>query len=290
MKHPTDDMLLAYVRQQHNSWSGNIQEHVNSCSVCSRRCVEFKAIGNTIEAWARSSAADPVYGTVSNRVMHTLYAPKHTPLERVRSGVSRVRVGLPIAVVFVLLCVILLAGLSVKTAGNVAGRSSLQQPGSKIVPSHLVATPSKPIVTATLEPIGPTATSVPVGPVVTATSVPGNSSATATPQLKPFIEVNAPCTSVIDVIENQLHVCGKHFTSGSTVTISYQSGTKNEIHTMQVSADGTFIDILYIYSCKDVPSSDYVQGSANISEKAQVTKNITFGTCQGFGKLRKPKY
>ena len=287
MKHPADDMLLAYVRQQHLG-SEDIQEHVHSCSVCSRRCAELRAIGNTIETWTRFSAADPLYATVSNRVIRTLHAPKVTLRERVWSSISRVRVGLPIAVVFVLLCIVLLAGLGVKAVGNVAGSRSVLQPGSKLVPSHLVATPSRP--TATSEPIRPTTTSVPVGPVVTVPVVPSTSSPTVTPapQHEPAIEVNAPCTTYIDVIENQLHVCGKHFTPGSTVTIYYQSSTKNKTHTMQVSADGTFTDILYIYGCKDVPTSVYVQGSAN-TEKAQVTKDITFGTCQGFGKLRKPK-
>ncbi len=290
MKHPADDMLLAYVRQQHFG-PEDIQEHVHSCSVCSKRCAELRVIGNTIETWTRFSATDPLYATVSNRVMRTLHTPKVTLTERIWSGISRVRVGLPIAVVFVLLCVILLAGLGVRTVGNVAGSSSVKQPGSKIVPSHLVATPSKSLATATSKPTGPTATSVPVGPVVTGTVASGNSSptVTATRQREPTIEVNAPCTTYINVIENQLHVCGKHFTPGSIVTIYYQSSTKNKTHTMQVSADGTFTDILYIYSCKDVPSAVYVQGSANSSEKAQVTKNITFGTCQDFGKLRKSK-
>jgi len=287
MKHPTDDMLLAYVRQQHALWPSDIREHVALCPMCSERCAEFKVIGNTLEVWAHSSAVDPSYATVSNRVMHTLYEPKAASVERMRHIISRVRGVLPVALVLVLLCAILLTGLvGVKIAGNVANSHKLQ-PVQK-VPQHPTATQRVPI--ATLEPM-PTVTSVPVGPVPTTTVAPGNGglTATPTPQSGPSIAVNTPCTTVIDVIENQLHVCGTRFTPGTTVTIDYHIGTKSKKQTVQVGDDGTFIDVLYIHSCKDVPDAVYVQSSANPPETAQIAKNITFGTCQSFGKLRKLK-
>ncbi len=289
MIHLPDDMLLAYVRQQQrNLWTSQMQEHLNLCPVCRRRCAEFKTTGDILEAWTHSSAADPRYATVSNGVIRTLYEPKATPIERMRSTISRVRVVLPVVVVVVLLFAVLLVGLRVNTSGKTA-----KTPNRILQTPHIVQQPTpKPSgATPTLGPIGPTATSVPSGPVTTATVVPGGSDpmATSTPQSEPSIEVNSPCTTVIDVAKDQLHVCGAHFTPDTIVTISYHIGTTSDKHIARVGADGTFNDILYIQSCNGVPGSVYVQSSANPPETAQITKNITFGTCQGFEYFRKTK-
>ena len=293
MIHLTDDILLAYVRrQQRNLWTAQMQEHLDLCPVCRGRCAEFKMTGDVLEAWIHSSSAvDPLYATIPNRVMRTLYEPKVAPIGRMRSGISRVRVVLPIAVVVVLLFAILLVGLQAYRTENAASPNPNKAPLKHyiVVRPQPTAKPSKPMPTA--GPTGPTVTPTFTEPVATTTAVSGagDPTTTSTPQSGPSIEVNSPCTTVIDVVEDQLHVCGTHFTSGTTVTIYYHIGTTSKKHTAQVGADGTFNDMLYIQSCNDVPGSVYVQNSTNPSETAQIAKNITFGTCQGFGGLKKPK-
>ena len=291
MIHLTDDILLAYVRrQQRNLWTAQMQEHLDLCPVCRGRCAEFKMTGDILEAWTHSSSAvDPLYETVPNRVMRILYEPKVASIERMRSGISRVRVVLPIAVVVVLLFAILLVGLQVYRAGNVASPNKLPLKHYIVVRPQPTVKPSKPM--PTLGPTDPTVTPTFSGPVATVTVVAGGSAptTTSTPQSGPSIKVNSPCTTVIDVVEDQLHVCGTHFTPDTIVTIYYHIGTTSKRHTAQVRADGTFNDMLYIQSCNDVPGSVYVQDSANPPETAQIAKNITFGTCQGFGGLKKPK-
>jgi hypothetical protein len=204
-----------------------------------------------------------------------------------RSGISRVRVILPVAVMVGLLFAILLVGIQVNNAKHGAVTSSRQ---ATVVGSEVTNTPSVP--TSTVGPIQPIATVIPPSHAATTTPVPGNggpNGTSPTQQGVPSIEVVSPCTSVIDVSQNQLHVCGNNFTSGTSVTIYYHIGTTIKKHTVQVGADGTFNDVLYIQSCNDVPGSIYVQNSSNPAETAQIAKNITFGTCQGFGNLKKPK-
>ncbi len=289
MIHLPDDMLLAYVRrQQRNLWTPSMQEHLDMCPVCKRRCTEFKMTGDVLEAWAHSSAIDPTYATVSNRVMHTLYEPNATPIEYIWSSISRLRVVLPVAVVVGLLFAILLVGVRVNMGGNGATSPKKVPPAPHIV-MQPTATQSKP--TPTSSPKKQIVTPVPGDPIGTATTVPGgvNPRATLTPQNVPYIQVEAPCTTFINVIQNQLHVCGNNFTPNTTVTIYYHIGTSSKKHTAQVGSDGTFNDMLYIQSCSDVPGSVYVQNSTNPPETAKIAKNITFGTCQGFGEFKKSK-
>lgn len=275
MKHPTDDILLAYVRQQQcHLWPQGIQEHVALCPICSVRCAEFRSVSNTIETWAQSPADDTAYATVSNRVMRKLYEPEPF-LSNSRPDISRSRLGMPIAVMLVVLCFVLLAGLGINIAGNVA-QSSKAQPTPKVVLPNPTAIQNKPTAT----PVEPIITPVPAGPIATGVSSP---TVTSTPQGGPHIETNAPCTTEIDVIQGSLHVCGTNFTPGTTVTIHYQIGTKHKKHVAQISAAGTFTDTLSIRECRDVPTAIYVQSTTNPSETAQIEKNIQFGTCQVFG-------
>ncbi len=290
MIHLTDDILLAYVRrQQRNLWTAQMQEHLDVCPVCKRRCAEFRATGDILEAWIHSSAVDSLYATIPNRVMRVLYEPKAAPVERMWSGISRVRVVLPIAVVVVLLFAILLFGWKANMSGKVATTPNKVSLTPPIVVQQPTPTPSTP--TPTSSPIVSTVTPNSGGPVATVPVVSGGGTptTTSTPQSGPSIEVNSHCTTVIDVVEDQFHVCGTHFTPSTTVTIYYHIGTTSKKHTAQVGTDGTFNDMLYIQSCNDVPSSVYVQNSTNPPETAQITKNITFGTCQGFGGLKEPK-
>ena len=287
MRHLADDMLLAYVRQQQRElWPSDLQEHLVLCPVCSRRCAEFKAIGNTLEAWTHPSTIDSGYAAVSNRVMRALYEPHVAPREHRRPDFSRARVLLPIGVVLVLLGIVLLVGLGVNIASNVAKSNNV-----RLSPTVVVHTPTvAPIKsTPTLGPI-PTVTSVPVP--TTMVPVPGGigvPTATPVPRSVAYIKVNTPCTTAIDILQNELRVCGHHFTSGAIVTIYYQIGSQTKKHSAQVAADGTFNDMLYIQDCSHVPGSIFVQNVTNPAETALLDKDITFGTCLGFGKFKKPK-
>ena len=267
MKHPTDDMLLAYVRrQQRDLWPVGIQEHIADCSLCSERCTEFELIGSTLETWAHASGEDPLYATVSKRVMRTISPSKITRSERVRRGISQVHVALPVAAVIVVLFVLCI-GLGANIVVNVA-KSQLSEPGQLVVsPQPTVASPI-PIV-----PFGPIPT-VAVRPTVTEPVV------TATPHNKASIVLNASCTTD-HLAQNQLRVCGKNFTPHTTVAIDYHTAIGKKTHIVQVTADGTFIDVVSIEDCKNVPGSIYAQSTTKQFEKAQITQSITIGKCQG---------
>ena len=283
MDHLSDDMLLAYVRQQQlYLWSRSMQEHLAHCLVCQRRCAEFAQIGSTIELWARSSARDPAYGMVANRVMRKLYAEKPSFSQRIHHGITRMRVVFPIVVMIVVLGVALFTVISIHIGSSTAK------------PNKPLVTPSVHVPVQITPPRQPTATPV---PTASPTAIPGGSVVlvTPTPRSTPMpgttgrvsIKEDTPCTTVIDAIENVLHVCGKNFTPGTTVTIEYRISSKYEKHVMQVAADGSFIDSLAVSSCDEVPTAIYVQSSTNPPETAQLTKNIIFGMCQSFGKLKK---
>ncbi len=280
MNHLSDDLLLAYVRQQQlYLWSRDMQEHLANCLVCQERCAEYAWTSSTIEVWTRSSASDPAYAMVANRVMRHLHEQKPSFSQRLYHGVARVRVGLPITVMLVVLCAVLFAVGTIHTTRNPTAASKPNIRPTVHVPVQVTAIPRQPTATPvpTMRP-----TAIPGGSVVQVTPTPG-STATAETAGTAHIETNAPCTTAIDAIQNYLHVCGTNFTPGTTITIEYQIGSKYKRHVMQITSDGTFIDSLYVLSCKNVPTAIYVQSSANPPETAQIVKNIVFGTCQSFG-------
>ena len=281
-------MLLAYVRrQQLYLWSSEMQEHLAHCSVCQGRCAEYAQISSTIEMWAHPTVREPAYTTVATRVLRELHEEKPSFSQHIRHGIARVRVGLPIVVVVAILFVLL---FTVANLYIVGGTKTLGKPSiTPTAPAHILTTPIPRQPTAT--PLPPSPTAIAGGGALTVTptvkSVVPGSTVTPTTADKPQIETDAPCTTLIDTIEKYLHVCGKNFTAGATVTIEYQIGPFSEKHSTQVNADGTFIDSFYVRSCKDVPTAIYVQSSASPPETAQIVKNIVFGTCQSFGKIRK---
>ncbi len=276
MKHPPDDMLLAYVRQQQRDlWPVDLQEHVTSCIQCSERCSNFMSAGNVLEAWGQASDANSSYAMVSKRVMRAIHEPKVAQVERVRSGMARIHKVLPVGIVLCLLLSVLLVGWGVSAMGSMPKAKQI------LVPRTLTQTKATSVVaTPTLGPI-PTVADT---PTVTRPIVPGNGVPTATPlpQRGAYIRVNDKlCTTAIDIAEDQMHVCGANFTPGTTVSIYYHIGYSVKKHILQVASNGTFIDVLYIQDCKSVPSSIYVQNVTKPSETAQITKDITFGACQG---------
>ncbi len=276
MRHPTDDMLLAYVRQQQRSlWPVELQEHLAHCSECNGRCRDFKLAGDMLEQWAFSSTANPLYATVSKRVMRTIHEQQTAPVTRTRSGIARARVALPLVVVLVLFASILLVGWGVNIMGNEA-KSQQSQPTPPVVSQQ----PTASVPTPTLGPM-PT---VVVSPTTTGPtgSGSGQSTATSTPQSAASIQANDPhCTTAINIAQDQLRVCGENFTPNTTVLIYYHFAGSTKKHSAQVTANGTFIDVLYIHDCRGVPSSIYVQNTTTLDETAQITQNITFKTCQG---------
>ena len=284
MNHLSDDLLLAYVRrQQLYLWSQSMQEHLAHCLVCQGRCAEFAQLSSTIELWARSSANDPAYGTVGSRVMRQLYEEKLSFSHRIHYGIRRVKVVLPIVVMLVVLCMVLLTVITVHMGGSTAKSTNVP-----VTPTAYAPVQITPLVDATATPV-PTAspTPLPGSSVVLVTATPRSTPTSITSSGQVSIKEDTPCTTVVDAIENILHVCGKNFTPGSTVTIQYQIGSKDKKHVMQVAHNGSFIDSLVVNSCDEVPTAIYVQSSTNPAETAKLTKNIIFGMCQDFGKLRK---
>ncbi len=266
MKHPTNDMLLAYVRRQQCSlWPADIQEHIASCPLCSAQCTEFKLTGSMLETWAHTSSEDLPYAIVSRRVMRTIKEPKITLAERIRHSISQIHVALPVATVVVLFVFVLLVASGVNIVRYVAKSQKSEQTQPKVSPHPTVAT-HVPIIPFT--PI-PTVAVSPTAPVVS-----------ATPHSGPSIVINTSCTIALHIVQDELRVCGAHFTPKTTVAIYYHIGTSTKKHNVQVAANGTFTDVVYIGDCNDVPSYIYAKDAAEPSETAQITQNISFGTCQ----------
>jgi len=249
MKHPTDDRLLAYVRQQQGQ--SDMQEHVATCMTCSRRCAELRSIGHTIEDWAHGYATDAAYATVSKRVLHALHtaqSPRHA-----RQGSSPLRIPLSAIGVFAVLCLILLVGFTAHITGSIASPNITWGP-LPIVPSHM-ATVTSQQATATHSPTGTSGTALAPGIATT-------------------------CTQDGDVRQHHLHVCGSNFTPGSFVTISYTFlDGKVKRHNVLVGVNGTFIDILRVNSCKDIPVAIAAKSTTRASEVAQTQQYIEFGNC-----------
>lgn len=144
MKHPTDDILLAYIRNQQGQWRSGTKDHLTTCIVCSRRCAELKHTGYAIEDWAHSYQNDAAYATVSNRVLRTLHTAK--PARAIRPKI-RVSVG----VVLASLCLILLVGFTANLTGSFA--SPFKWNSLPSLPSHMTTnTPQPPTSGAATKP------------------------------------------------------------------------------------------------------------------------------------------
>ncbi len=274
MKHPTDDRLLAYIRQQqHYLWPQGIQEHLALCPVCSMRCAELENVGKTLESWASTYAVDPAYSTVTNRVLQKLYESEVSFSQRMLQGLTQVRTRLPVAALLVILCIVTLTGLAAHLVTSVA--SSVVPVQKHTVHTHVATTiPRQPTPIPTVNKGGTTVKATPI-PIAIAIG-------------KPSIVTADPCTTAFDSAKHHIFVCGNSFTPGSTVTIYYLlSGGKSKQHTMQVSADGTFTDMLVVSNCKYVPIAIYVQSTTNPPQTAQILKPIEFGQCQVSGKRDK---
>lgn len=293
MDHVTNDLLLAYVRrQQLYLWTPAMKEHLRQCPFCRSRCMEFEETGTLLEAWGRATAVDSSYRQISTRVMRTLYAPGEvagapsdgTSFVRKKSGFAKVRI-VSISLLVVLVSVLLFAGLRLNSMSRVTNKPT------KVTATTPPQQMKTPFPTATVAPIEATPTTAPISSTPIVISPSGPSEPTVTAQQDPSdITVEAPCTSVIDVIQNQLHVCGKNFTPGTFVTIDYYvKGSTIKEHSTQVGAQGTFNDMLYIQACDNVPDAIYVRDTSNLQETAQITHGIAFGTCQSFGGLKKNK-
>jgi|GEM_PF-6356520 len=265
MKHPPDDLLLAYVRgQQRYLWPQDVAEHIAQCLVCGARCAELRGVGVTLETWAQSYSQEPIYSTVSQRVLRELYRPK--PTLGLLPSLSQIRVRISHVALFGILCVVLLTGLTTYFAAGIArSKTPLARP------THVVYVPTRILQQ----------------PTPTPTLVVGiNSGVTATPKGTPII--TTACTTGADVSGHHLLVCGDNFTPGSWVTLYYKLvGHHSTLkHTVQVSGAGTFIDIWQMNACRDIPIDIYAESTTSPPELAQILKNITFGNCKTSGKTK----
>ena len=250
MKHPTDDILLAYVRNQQGQWQAETREHLTNCLICSRRCAELKHIGHTIEDWTHGYQKDAAYATVSKRVLRSLHTVQPT---RTRSFL-RPKMRLSVVMVFAALCLIVLVGLTAQLTGSFA--SSFMWNQLPMLPSHMTG-------------------DTPQAPTATPAIVPGNSGGVTSPTI-----LTSGCTSDTDIKEHHLHVCGSHFTPESAVVIMYTlTNGKIEKHDMQVDSDGGFTDTLKINSCSDIPTSIDAMNTKDSRQTVHYDKYIEFGNC-----------
>jgi hypothetical protein len=67
-QHPSDDLLLAYVRQQHlDNWI-EVEQHSAECPSCQQKCLAYRQDGWLISAWMQEQSKQS-YASVVNRVM-----------------------------------------------------------------------------------------------------------------------------------------------------------------------------------------------------------------------------
>ncbi len=249
MKHPTDDILLAYVRNQQGQWQADTREHLTSCLICSRRCAELKHIGHTIEDWTHGYQKDAAYATVSKRVLRNLHTAQSA---RTKSSL-RPRIHLSVVMVFAALCLIVLVGFTAQLTGSFA--SPFKWSSLPLLPSHMtVNTPQPPTAT-------PAITTGSAGNAITAT-------------------IKTNCTTDADVKEHHLHICGSNFTPGGSVVIAYTLiDGKIKKHDVQVDENGAFIDILRINSCNDIPTAIDATNTKDSRQTVHYDKYIEFGNC-----------
>ncbi len=259
MKHPSDELLLAYVRkQQQHLWSQGLQEHIALCLMCSARCAELRTIGDTLEVWTRSYNSNPTYSTVSQRVLRELYAPSLS--RQLSRDTMHIKWRVSLVALVGILCVVLLTGLTTHFITSVA---SFKLPLPKA--TRVVQVPTNiPQQRPTVDP--------------TAIVVVGTTT-TGTPKKKPTI--TTACTTQLQVNERHLFICGSSFTPGVSMTIYYKmAGGKSILkHTMQVDENGTFTDIWQVNTCRDVPIAIYAESTTKPPELAQIIKSISFGNC-----------
>ncbi|GAC1381317.1 MAG: hypothetical protein NVS4B7_20100 [Ktedonobacteraceae bacterium] len=234
MAHPDESMLLAYTRQQSldGSWSA-VQQHVNDCKHCLRRCNEYKQISTgiteTLAYFQRTqlypSLADDVFEFIHNPAAAQLARQQRQTARRQRkraSGVSRakwqpVRMMRLVSVVSVAVLAILfmtvgggllLNGLAFQAMNNQGRGNTITIAGqsNKARPTGIVWTPQATGPTRVTEPATPTSTSTPIStPSATATAT------SVTPQ---------PLFAICSSSPFRLLICGSNLVAGNTVTVT----------------------------------------------------------------------
>ncbi|HLI06032.1 MAG TPA: hypothetical protein VKV40_05625 [Ktedonobacteraceae bacterium] len=89
-QHPSDDLLLTYVRRQHLDNLIEIEQHVAACSTCQGKCNEFQQSSRLISAWAQDKGLQ-FYPTITNTVMQKIVlesklSPRKRMSGRLRQG------------------------------------------------------------------------------------------------------------------------------------------------------------------------------------------------------------
>lgn len=67
-RHPSDDLLLASVRQQHLDNRIQIEQHINECPFCRHKCHAFEQDGRLLSSYMREQKQQ-FYPCITNRVM-----------------------------------------------------------------------------------------------------------------------------------------------------------------------------------------------------------------------------
>lgn len=113
VKHPDEQMLLAYVQQQsYENWPGGISQHIAHCKQCRARCAEYTQAGKLLETWAHSRSFQG-YPSITERVLQQIGQPQVAQLQHSVQATKRSErrlTSVPLAVALLLLfCVVVIA-------------------------------------------------------------------------------------------------------------------------------------------------------------------------------------
>lgn len=256
MRHPDDDVLLAYIRQQTICWSGDIQHHITLCQVCQSRCIQLRETSILIERWSDSLSAHTSYtaSLLSERVLQRIQrpAPRSTPLFTWGSLLSSWRLAsLPLALALLILFTVGVMALARQLSSSyLIGTSQL--PAQTLATTYVTGKITSP----------PTPTSL----LSTESEVIGTA---------PYIRL---CSNAQDVAKQQLRVCGYNFTPGSKVALILEiagSGPKMR-PTVSVNASGRMEDAFSVSSCRAVPRAIVAFNPEQRAETSQVLEDIPY--------------
>jgi uncharacterized membrane protein YgcG len=257
--HPDESVLLAYIRRQPcDGWSGDLQQHIRDCSICSSRCVEYDQIGTLLETWARSRYFQ-TYPPLTERVMQRLNAPAPSlPLrlpDYAKVPTTRL-VSVSVALALVMLFSIVFFAMAYKYGPLYSGTKGSHNKQS----------------TATI--VMPSIKKMPTATPVNSDTGPGSKNS------GPTITV---CSTSRDVRRSVLRICGTNFMPGDYVSlvVSIPGRPPWERQPVHVNQSGNMQDAFSVNDCRSVPSSIVAVDISNTSEVSQVLTGIQGGNCPG---------
>ncbi len=88
-RHPSDDLLLASVRQQHLDNRIQIEQHINECPFCRHKCHAFEQDGRLLSPYMQEQKQQ-FYPSITNRVMQRVALENRlTRRERILADLQR---------------------------------------------------------------------------------------------------------------------------------------------------------------------------------------------------------